>query len=82
MGQMTIQLRKLPMLKELYAVFGELNGYYICYCLNDKEFCRMEKDLIKRRTKPVKDNIPELLSIVSEVFPETELINVNDLRKL
>ncbi len=71
-----INIRKCPMLHEIYAVLGKFqNGKYECYCLNDGTHLECESDFLKRRTKVVKQGVPELLNIIKKRYSE-DVINV------
>ena len=71
-----INIRKCPMMLEIYAVLGRYeNGKYLCYCLNDGTHFESDANFLKKRTKVVKRGIPDLLDIVKKRYTD-ECINV------
>ena len=71
-----INIRKCPMMLEIYAVLGRYeNGKYLCYCLNDGIYFESDSDFLKRFTKVVKKGIPYLLDVVKMRYTD-ECINV------
>lgn len=71
-----VNIRKCPMMHEIYAVLGRYeNGKYECYCLNDNTHFESGADFLKRRTKVVKQGIPDLLDVIKNRYTD-ECINV------
>ena len=66
-----VNFRECPMLHEIYAILGKYeNGKYLGYCLNDDTHFDADADFLKRRTKVVKQGIPDLLDIVKKRYTD------------
>ena len=64
------------MMREIYAVLGRYeNGKYLCYYLNDDMHFESDANFLKKRTKVVKQGIPDLLDVVKMRYTD-ECINV------
>lgn len=83
---MKIQLRYCNLTHEVYAVLYRIGDHYQCYCLTDNMHFDPLVSFIKRRTTPIRETgafaMPELLQIVANRYPNEELENVNDIRKI
>lgn len=79
---MKIQLRYCKLTYEVYAVLYQIGDHYQCYCLTDNMHFDPLVSFVKKRTTPIREAIPELLQIVADRYPNEEIKNVNNIRKI